>query len=585
MQPDSRSISQEQLASELKSIYAGLTLVETKCIKTQAAAYEESTEKLSPDHWQALIALHRTLLHEHHDFLLASQHPSTSPATRRLAAKYTMPARMWKHGIYAFLELLRQGLPQTLDHMLAFIYLAYQMLALLYEVVPSFKGTWVECLGDLARYRMAIEDKDIKDREIWLRNSRSWYTLRVDGNPITGRLYHHLAILARPKVLSQLFYFARSLSSMDLFEATLSSIRTLFTPYVGMRTVSRDSGAPTSSELGIHDSFVCAQACLFHKFHPRPFTKDQAEFFAEDSPTRFAQARGYFLENLGCHIGRVTAKWKEEGAHIAAACITAWFGWEVMSVRSSPSLLQLLDLFEHPDDPNKKPPAVDVIEGLHGSHILRQFFLMKHLRRRQREANMVLPLSEEFFTDEHQVRSALAYDSTFSEARQLSLKTLAVALHRVGDKNVLPCVHIMLSFLHTLAESPCTSHLTEDTPWVALASFLNELIESEGFKKASDNLWSQPIFQQAEGYGEDRGRPLPEDWLLRGSIWTDEFFPVRWFNRHLDAENRNLELKSTAKDRVRRVLKLGYRLSLVSPSVWMSTLSLTSKACSWDIVR
>jgi hypothetical protein len=25
--------------------------------------------------WQALIALHHTLLHEHHDFFFASQHP------------------------------------------------------------------------------------------------------------------------------------------------------------------------------------------------------------------------------------------------------------------------------------------------------------------------------------------------------------------------------------------------------------------------------------------------------------------------------------------------------------------------------
>lgn len=71
LQPDSRPISQEQLASEVKSIYAGLTMVETKCIhvdRAQAAAVQDSSDtKLAPDHWQTLIALHRTLLHEHHD--------------------------------------------------------------------------------------------------------------------------------------------------------------------------------------------------------------------------------------------------------------------------------------------------------------------------------------------------------------------------------------------------------------------------------------------------------------------------------------------------------------------------------------
>src|SRR5262249_20057338 len=156
-----------------KSIYAGLTKVENECIqvnKGQDASLQGpdgQQTKLAPDHCQALIALHRTLLHEHHDFFLTSQHPSASMALRRLAAKYSMPTRMWKHGIHSFLELLRHRLPESLDYILAFIYLAYQMMALLYETVPTFEDTWIECLGDLGRYRMAIEDQDVRDRETW----------------------------------------------------------------------------------------------------------------------------------------------------------------------------------------------------------------------------------------------------------------------------------------------------------------------------------------------------------------------------------------------------------------------------------
>jgi len=37
--------------------------------------------------------------------------------------------------------------------MLAFIYLAYTMLALLLETVPAFETEWIECLGDVSRYR------------------------------------------------------------------------------------------------------------------------------------------------------------------------------------------------------------------------------------------------------------------------------------------------------------------------------------------------------------------------------------------------------------------------------------------------
>ncbi len=154
LQPDTRPISHEQLVAEVKGIYAGLVMVEAKCIdideRQSAAAQEKDPSKkidLKNDQWQSLIALHKQLLHEHHDFFLASQHPSASPALSRLAAKYSMPARMWRHGIHAFLEVLRHRLPQSLEHMLAFIYIAYSMMALLYETVSTFEDTWIECLG------------------------------------------------------------------------------------------------------------------------------------------------------------------------------------------------------------------------------------------------------------------------------------------------------------------------------------------------------------------------------------------------------------------------------------------------------
>ncbi len=130
-------------------------MVEAKCIdideRQSAAAQEKDLAKrtdLKNDQWQSLIALHKQLLHEYHVFFLASQHPSASSALSRLAAKYFMPARMWRHGIHAFLEVLRHRLPESMEHMLAFIYIAYSMMALLYEIVPGFEDTWIECLGN-----------------------------------------------------------------------------------------------------------------------------------------------------------------------------------------------------------------------------------------------------------------------------------------------------------------------------------------------------------------------------------------------------------------------------------------------------
>ena len=123
LQPDTHPITEEQLINEVRGIYAGLVMVEKKCIEIDKEQSESNSE-LSHQQWQTLISLHRTLLQEHHDFFMASQHPSASPVLTRLSEKYAMPARMWRYGIHAFLELLRHRLPGSLDHMLTFIYLA-----------------------------------------------------------------------------------------------------------------------------------------------------------------------------------------------------------------------------------------------------------------------------------------------------------------------------------------------------------------------------------------------------------------------------------------------------------------------------
>ena len=93
--------------------------------------------------------------------------------------------------------------------MISFIYLVYQMMSLLLETVPSFEDTWIECLGSLSRYCMAVEEEELRDRETWCNVAKYWYCKAADRMPNVGRLYHHLAILARPNAFQQV-------SSLDL---------------------------------------------------------------------------------------------------------------------------------------------------------------------------------------------------------------------------------------------------------------------------------------------------------------------------------------------------------------------------------
>lgn len=58
---------------------------------------------------------------------------------------------------------------------------------------------------------MAIEEADLRDREVWSGVARMWYNKAADKSPNVGRTQHHLAVLARPNVVQQLFYYSEVL--------------------------------------------------------------------------------------------------------------------------------------------------------------------------------------------------------------------------------------------------------------------------------------------------------------------------------------------------------------------------------------
>lgn len=89
------------------------------------------------------------------------------PFFEEAIGEYVMPARMWCSGIHPFLELLRHRFPASKERTLTFILLAYSMITLLLESVPAFNGIWIDCLGDLACYQMAVEVFDLEVCKKW----------------------------------------------------------------------------------------------------------------------------------------------------------------------------------------------------------------------------------------------------------------------------------------------------------------------------------------------------------------------------------------------------------------------------------
>jgi Est1 DNA/RNA binding domain len=381
-----------------------------------------------------------------------------------------------------FLELLRHRLPASLDHMLAFIYLAYSMMALLYETVPAFEDTWIECLGDLGRYRMAIEDDDIRDREVWTGVARHWYSKASDKAPTTGRLYHHLAILARPNALQQLFYYAKSLCVVIPFTSARESILTLFDPVLNTENHQGQYRLPP-----LDTSFVRAHGLLF----------------TNKNMDRFEPTMEEFLGLLDNQIGRVTRKFMEQGYHIAVANSVAMLGFA-----SKENVLM------------KAISSTDV--DMEGS------------------------------PSEHTPQSL----SSFKNAQRLNNETLTIVLKRIGDPNVLPFIHVTLVFMHNMSRHPgAMGFLQGDFPWELLSTMLNTLLASH----ADHNRIENAEFPKPE---KDDVRPFPEDFAVRGLLWTENYFPKEHFaNSKIDEEEKYHELPSMTAERKERILWLGCRLA------------------------
>lgn len=556
-------------------------MVESKCIEidNEQSANIDPQNKLDDDQWQALLALHRTLLHEHHDFMLASQHPSASPALRRVAQKYAMPARMWRHGIHSFLELLRHRLPASREHMITFIYMAYSIIALLYETVRAFEDTWVECLGDLSRYRMAIEDDNQRVRDTWTSVSRRWYTVASDRAPTTGRLHHHLAILARPHVVTQLYYYVKSLCVPIPFISTRESIMTLLEPIL-------TGGNQHVNVPLVELDFTKAHAILFtNNMQP------EAEF----TPT---VAR--LFPGLDAHIALSARSWTETGVYMAIvnSCALLSYGGDdnvLMKV-----LRDRINRIATEDD-NSGTLEKDKVAFSKSTGSVRDVQMTDGLKETEEAQKQPLTPPPPPVANPQILKGLYP-------AQRIATEMDRVVFSRFGDANCHGYIHARLVWMLCMARLPeGMVYVEHGFPWKELVVTLNHMIltcttytnieqdvfmqpqvdkKEEEEKKIKEIQFKQQQQQQAAAAAGDNSpfvpaepadvvvpsappprrddeKPLPEDWSLRGLLWAEYNFPQGWFANmdSIDDDETLMETPSTRLTRKERVLWMACRLA------------------------
>ncbi|KAF8633707.1 hypothetical protein AX17_004365 [Amanita inopinata Kibby_2008] len=111
--------------------------------------------------WKRRINDHKKLADVIHELLRMSLAHNVPASLRQIPTKYNIIVRLWTFAFHRLLESLRRSSVSSrvaLEHLQGFIYYAYSFYAILLEdqSLDTFKNGWLEALGDLARYHMAV---------------------------------------------------------------------------------------------------------------------------------------------------------------------------------------------------------------------------------------------------------------------------------------------------------------------------------------------------------------------------------------------------------------------------------------------
>ena len=236
---------------QIQDVYACLVLVETACIqKSEYIKQVRLPDTLVESQSLEMIPLNQLLLCLYFFLFLISQSPPASHALKRFPREQGMPGQLWKY-VDQFAEMLRVQFP---SHYPLFLELASETFIALLNKAPDFNDMWLECLGDLARYCIAVEEPNTEKYNIWAEAAKDWY-LDVPGAPSSGRIQCHLALLSGQDKLLQLFHYTKSLVNVRPFATAEHSVdHFLFDPVL---------------KSGPHDpvtAFIAAHGCLFKQY-------------------------------------------------------------------------------------------------------------------------------------------------------------------------------------------------------------------------------------------------------------------------------------------------------------------------------
>jgi protein SMG6 len=461
-----------------------------------------------------IFVAHARLADLHHDFLMRIFDPLVPPSLHQLTVRYNIPSRLWQNGFHLLLERLRHswmtGHPTALDLLTDFVHDGYKFYTDLLEDIAlvGFRTAWIEALGDLARYRMAIarqiaaaeearekrrrvqgdqqtgkvkempdvpngaeveEQWDVEDTDTWRQTATDWYSMGITEKPGEGRLHHHLALLARDLPDGEgraLHHFTRSLAVTHEFPTARESILGLF-DVSSQRRMERIRNGEKETAMD-----------LFIRLHGMLFTRIEMD---------------RFNETLGALMARLEAGDAVEQVE-----------WMIMASVNVTGMMQY---------------------GL-SDGVLRKGLAQEGADRRKAQT---LPGGLDEIEPGENAGGGLVVEAEVDNgvkgsdpdtwplgltyACQLAFTLFGYTLRQPtipqGARDILnPYITTFITFLATLSRQTGTSAII--TPWIPWSDFL-----------AFINTSVPPFeFDPRPEVKLVTGQPVPEDWLLRGAEWV-----------------------------------------------------------------
>lgn len=427
-----------------------------------------------------------------------------------------------------------------------------------------------------------MEDGHFENREAWTSTTRQWYSEASHRCPSIGRLYHGLATCAKANTLEQLFFYTKSLCVRVPFIDAWGSLATFFeqnmnevsgasvvntnsydfngTPHIELPNEEAVSLGLSHADDGIEkldhsESTYMMDVVLGVNLEDSDMVMidittleaDELGCMEQESPvaiavplhdeeatgaldidTAFVRAHGLLFsgkdheqfiaqsEVLTEHLAASACQWTEDGYHIPIVLNCA--------------------LLEYGSESN---PIMMIIKQGRGD-----------------ELDMAVSDTPNF--DERQTVPT----QRFNDALEFISRAHRAVFGLTGDEMAYPYLHVTLVFLHHMSQFPgAMAYIEEKMPWKKISLCLNSAMESCSSvqKIESDDL---PHSASRDA------RPLPEDFALRGFLWTETYYPDEWFSKIGADTNKTGPLTSwMLQERMDRCLWLGCRIA--KSGVWL----------------